>query len=405
MRSRQLKKLFIPLLALCIARFGANIPLFGIDQEALRISFSHMEKNNSIAQIVNFYTAGNAAILNPFSLGIIPFVNASMIIDLIAGIFPSLEQLQSEEGEAGKKTLASYKKMLTLILALIQSCLVLFYLRPYFYYSDFYILQAVGLQLTAGAMASAWLSNVIENNGIGNGVSLLIFASILSSLVEKKLISQENLIYSATFFLFLVALICIAQTARVCIEIVSARQLDFLEKSEAQLRSQESTKILNSNSGRLSIKLNQAGVFPIIVASNLSPFLFFLFSNFFAQTKSIDTLVYYFFLVSCNYFCTIAFWDPEKVSEQLRKASISIPNVTPGKQTAFYLENMIRSTSILGGVALCSILFFYNFSQITQTNSFLEQLNVSSLIIAVGVAYETQKSVCSLYKSDLEEQY
>ncbi len=108
--------------------------------------------------------------------------------------------------------------------------------------------------------------------------------------------------------------------------------------------------------------------------------------------------MYYIFIISFNYFYTIVFWDPEKISEQLRKASVSIINITPGKETISYLENVVKSTSIIGGIFLCLILFFYDFIKKYFFNSLLSQINISSLIILVGVSYELQKNLRSIYR-------
>ena len=113
-------------------------------------------------------------------------------------------------------------------------------------------------------------------------------------------------------------------------------------------------------------------------------------------------MIYYLLIIGFNYFYTIVFWDPEKISEQLRKASVSIVNVTPGKETVSYLENVVRSTSIIGGIFLCVILFVYEFFKELINGSLLNQINISSLIILVGVAYEIQKTLRALYKNILE---
>jgi preprotein translocase subunit SecY len=151
----------------------------------------------------------------------------------------------------------------------------------------------------------------------------------------------------------------------------------------------------------LSIRLNQAGIFPIIIASNLLPFFSFLTANLGESTKWINSLFYYCSIVGFNYFYTIVFWDPEKISEQLRKASVSIVNVTPGKETISYLENVVRSTSFIGGILLCLILLLYDLTKQFFNAYLLNQINISSLIILVGVAYEIQKTVRSLFNNIL----
>jgi preprotein translocase subunit SecY len=198
---------------------------------------------------------------------------------------------------------------------------------------------------------------------------------------------------------FLILLICISQTARINIDVVSARQLAYLENVEkGNLRDTSFNSSFLNESG-LSIKLNQAGIFPIIIASNLLPF-FSILNNFLGNIYPIfNNLFYYFLIIGFNYFYTIVFWDPEKISEQLRKASVSLINITPGKETIGYLENVVRSTSLLGGIYLCIILLLYEVLKQWVGGNLLSQINISSLIILVGVAYELQKNIKALYKN------
>ena len=399
------KKILLTLVILFIFRFGNTIPLAGIDQEALKKSFLQMENRNAIMQIINMYSGGGASILTPFSLGIIPFINASILVDLLTAIVPFLEKLQSEEGESGRKQLTFYKKVLTLIFAVIQSGFLIFYLKSYFYNTELLNLGLTGLELVTGSMLIVWLSNIIDNKGIGNGTSLVILTNIVVTLLSKDIISVNNFgsktIFEIGFILVLMNLICISQTARINIEVVSARQLAYLENIEKNDLNNRKTLKVKENG--LSIRLNQAGIFPIIIASNLIPLTSYLTENLFSQFKFLNTLIYYLLIIGFNYFYTIVFWDPEKISEQLRKASVSIVNITPGKETVSYLENVVRSSSIIGGIFLCGILVLYDVVKQLINGNLLNQINISSLIIVVGVAYEIQKTIRALYKNVLED--
>lgn len=406
-RNNPNKKILITFLVLFLFRFGNALPLMDIDQEALRKSFNQLDNKNAIMQLINMYSGGGSnTVITPFSLGIIPFINASILVDLLTAIFPFLEKLQSEEGELGRKKLSFYKKVLTFFFSIVQSSFLIIYLKPYIYNTDLINLFFIGLELVTGAISIVWLSNIIDNKGIGNGTSLIIFTNIVVSLLTKNLFSNYNL--SSTFFpecaflLIFVLLICISQIARINIEVVSARQLAFLENIEKNDKDGKVIQQLNDiKENGLSIRLNQAGIFPIIIASNLIPFLSYFLANIFSQVKIIETICYYIIIIAFNYFYTIVFWDPEKISEQLRKASVSIVNVTPGKETVLYLEQVVKSSSIVGGIFLCFILFFYDFIKQALNSYLLNQINISSLIILVGVAYEIQKTTRALYKNVL----
>ena len=403
------KKILLTLFILLLFRFGNTIPLSGIDQDALKKSFLQLESRNSIMQIINMYSGGGGTtLLSPFSLGIIPFINASILVDLLTALIPFLEKLQSEEGETGRRTLLFYKKVLTLLFSIVQSGFLIFYLKAYFYNTEFLNFALIGLELVTGAMLIVWLSNIIDTKGIGNGTSLIIFTNIVVTLISKNLLAvptTDNVFWiEILFLLFLMVLICISQTARINIDVVSARQLAYLENIEKSTINQKvTTSFQTKDTGNgLSIRLNQAGIFPIIIASNLLPFISFLVQSVNSELKFINNIAYYLLIIGFNYFYTIIFWDPEKISEQLRKASVSVVNVTPGRETISYLENVVRSTSLIGGISLCIILFLYDFFKQIINGYLLNQINISSLIILVGVAYEVQKTLRSLYRNILE---
>jgi preprotein translocase subunit SecY len=406
-RSNPREKVLLTLFVIFIFRFGNALPLSGIDQEALKKSFLQMENRNAIMQIINMYSGGGTSVLTPFSLGIIPFINASILVDLLTAIVPFLEKLQSEEGEAGRKQLTFYKKVLTLIFAIIQSGFLIFYLKSYFYNTELVNLGLVGLELVTGSMFIVWLTNIIDNKGIGNGTSIIILTNIIVTFLSKDLISVSNFdgktIFEIGFILLLLMVIAISQTARFNIDVVSARQLAYLEAvRKGKLNAQQEARSKIKGNG-LSIRLNQAGIFPIIIASNLIPLTSYLTDSLFGPVKFLNTLIYYLLIIGFNYFYTIVFWDPEKISEQLRKASVSIVDVTPGRETVSYLENVVRSTSILGGISLCGILVLYDVVKQLINGNLLNQVNISSLIIVAGVSYEIQRTIRSLFKNELED--
>lgn len=394
--SNPTKKILLTFLLLFLFKLGNSIPLSSVDNEALRKSFLQFETNNSIMQILSMYTGGGGkTLLSPFSLGIIPFINASILIDLLTALFPSLEKLQSEE--TGRRQLTFYKKILTAILAFIQSYFLLNALKSYFYINDLFNFGVITFELITGSLIIVWLTNSIDTKGIGNGTSLLVFTNIITNLFNKNLLNNVQWLDICALFI-LIGFICLSQTARITIPIVSARQLAFLETNK---KNKMPTKVELKNS-TLLIRFNQAGIFPIIIASNILPLFSYFTQNIFGNTISLKigiNLLYYVAVIIFNYFYTNVFWDPEKISEQLRKSSVSIVNVTPGRQTVAYLENVVRSSSIVGGVFLCFILYSYDLLKTLLNSSFLNQLNISSVIILVGVIFEIQKTIRSMYKT------
>jgi preprotein translocase subunit SecY len=396
------KKLLTTLLMVLFYRLGNLIPLTGIDQEALKKAFLQAENKNAIMQILNMYsgTGGLNELVTVFSLGIIPFINASIVVDLLTALFPSLEKLQQEEGEAGRRTLNFYKKILSLIFAIIQTTIVINYIKPYLYNTGFYSMFSIGITLVAGAMLVIWISNQIETKGVGNGTSIIILLNILANLPSRdslfNTIGPESSV-ELVFLFFISGLILITQTARFEIPIVSARQLSFtndMEKNnvlEAKVRDQ----FIQKNS--LNIRLSQAGIFPIIIAANILPFLSYLVGGF--VPKVIINVFYYFLIVIFNFFYTTIFWDPAKIAEQLRKSSVSITGTTPGKPTEEFLSRKVEAVSLAGGVFLCGILILYDSFKFIRQTTLLNQLNISSLMIVIGVTYELQKTIRAMYKN------
>lgn len=405
-KIKPIEKILLTLFILFLFRLGNTLPILGVDQESLKSALLQLNKNNTLMQMVNMYSAGNSKILTPFSLGIVPFINASIIVDLLTALFPAFEKLQSEEGESGRKKLSFYKKALAFVFAGIQSFFLINTLKTYFYNQDFFHLGSAGLELVVGSMIIIWLSTILDKKGIGNGTSLIILTNIITTLIGKESLLFNNwanafFIIEIGFLLILIGFICISQTARITIDVVSARQLVFLENNKKTFINNKNNNLFQLKESGLSIRLNQAGIFPIIIASNILPFISYLTQNLFGQEKIFETIIYYALIVIFNYFYTIIFWDPEKISEQLRKASVSIVNVAPGQETISYLENVVRSTSIIGGLFLCGILFCYDLIKQYINGPLLNQLNISSLIIVVGVSYEIQKTIRSLYKNNV----
>jgi len=414
------KKLLLTLFLLFLFRLGNTIPLEEIDQEALTKTLAQMDSTNPFLQLYTMYSGGKT--LNFFSLGLIPFINASILIDLLTTLIPSLEKLQTEEGERGRKQIFFYKKIIAFFFALFEAGVLVSYLQPFFYNAEFSTYIFCGLELITGSFLLIWFSTLIDTKGIGNGTSLLIFINIISSFFSKmkplffdfKLSFLKGEIFSNISFsfflevfvlLFFIFCITLLQLTRMNIEIVSSKQLLLLEEREDSFYSKnviekEEEKQVEKREKGLSIRLTQAGIFPIIIASNLLPFL----SSFFRISNSLFLNVFYYLLILIfNYFYTTLFWDPEKISEQLRKASVSVTDVSPGKETISYLENAVRASSLFGGLFLCCILASYDFLKDKFSGDIIKQLNISSLIIVVGVAYELKKTLESLYQAEFQK--
>ncbi len=398
-RERISQKLLVTLLSLLILRAGNLLPLPGFDLPALEQAFSSLNQNNYLVKIMNMYSSASTPFLTFFSLGIIPYINASIIIDLLTSLITPLEKMQ-EEGESGKKILNSYKKLLTCFIAAAQGTALLLYFKDYFYNFNSLSFAYCLCILISGAMLVLFITNKIDNKGIGNGTSIIIFSNIILALWKRGqnfLLLDSNEINEISLILAFLLFVVILQKGRISIPLVSARQLAFFqEEQEKNKQSNQENISKKSDENGLAIKYNQAGIFPIIIASNIIPFFSFLANTSFSN---LSYLLYNFFIIAFNYFYTLIFWDPDKISKQLSKASVSIVDVRPGKETISYLQNIVKSSSLLGGLSLAFISIIYDFMVKSLQFNLLNQLNISSLIIIAGVAFDIQKYLYSLYQS------
>jgi preprotein translocase subunit SecY len=395
------KKLIYTLVVILIYKILNSIPLTGIDQEALKRAFLESDNKGIFLQYLNIYSGSGSSkyLLTAGSFGIIPYINAAIIVDLLTQIFPPLEKLQKEEGSLGVKQLNRYKKYLTIVVAVFQALGLIGFLQPYMYNTGQFYVLLLCVMLISGSFFTIYLSQVVDDKGIGNGQSLFILCNILATILGKNQLNaiQSRPGWEIGFLLFLSAAILLTQYARVTLRLISARQLSFNKESfNLSLENIDRQKIIKDNTG-LVLKFAQAGIFPIIIASNLLPILSLITKN--KIPEEISQPLYYALIVLFNYFYTTIFWDPEKISEELRKSSVAIEGVESGEKTKKYLENQVKATSLVGGLSLVAILIAYEFVKNQSKSPFLGQINISSLIIAIGISSEVAKTVQAVYKN------
>jgi preprotein translocase subunit SecY len=395
------KKLIYTLVVILIYKILNSIPLTGIDQEALKRAFLESDNKGIFLQYLNIYSGSGSSkyLLTAGSFGIIPYINAAIIVDLLTQIFPPLEKLQKEEGSLGVKQLNQYKKYLTIVVAIFQSLGLIGFLKPYMYNTGQFYVILLCVMLISGSFFTIYLSQVVDDKGIGNGQSLFILCNILATILGKNQLNaiQSLPSWEISFLLLLSAAILLTQYARVTLRLISARQLSFNKESfNLSLENIDRQKIIKDNTG-LVLKFAQAGIFPIIIASNLLPILSLITKN--KIPEEISQPLYYALIVVFNYFYTTIFWDPEKISEELRKSSVAIEGVESGEKTKKYLENQVKATSLVGGLSLVAILIAYEFIKNQSKSPFLGQINISSLIIAIGISSEVAKTVQAVYKN------
>jgi preprotein translocase subunit SecY len=391
-------RVILTFLLIILSRFGTFIPVPGVDHDAFYQSIS----NNPIVSFLNIFSGGGFASIGVFALGIVPYINASILIQLGTTSIPSLEKLQKEEGEAGRQKISQITRYIALGWAIIQSIGVSFWVRPYVFTWDIQFVIEMTLALTTGSMLIMWISEQITEKGIGNGASMLIFVNIISGLpklIQQGSGSMENkanvfeLVALASIFLIMIIGIIFIQEGTRRIPIISARQL-----GKGQIQNKTSY---------LPLRLNQGGVMPIIFASaflvlpayisqiTTNPIILSIVSLLSptSANKSIYLLFYFLLILFFSYFYASLILNPSDVSKNLKKMESSIPGIRPGKATTDYLQKTLNRLTFLGALFLAFIALVPSLIENITSISTFKGLGATSLLILVGVAIDTSKQV------------
>jgi preprotein translocase subunit SecY len=387
------KKVFFTIFIIIIVRIGNFIPIPNVDQRYL---INILNSNPSLKTFFN----GDNLTLSVFSLGIIPSINASILIQLLTSAIPYLEKLQKEEGDSGRRQIKLYTRTLTLLFAIFESLSIAFSLRPILFNWDFSICFEIVLTLTTGSMIVLWLSDLITEDGIGNGSSFIIAINILSTLpntiltilTEKTVVS--GLISFLSFTLLIIGVIYIQEAIKV-IPLISAKELFNLQNKK---------NIRNSRSSYLPLRINQGGVMPIIFASTFLTFLTILI-NYVCQIFSVKFdnmeltnlfygVINFILIIGFSLFYSNLILNPKEIAKELNKMAVTIPKVRPGKQTASYLKKTITRLSLLGSLFLAILVTIPN---IRSSYGF----GITSLLILVACTIETTRQIQTLLLSKI----
>ncbi|RAP31894.1 preprotein translocase subunit SecY [Candidatus Marinamargulisbacteria bacterium SCGC AG-410-N11] len=393
------QKLLYVVIMLFLYRLGSYIPISGLDNELLR---SELFGNNSILGFINLFSGGGLERFSIFALGILPFINASIIMQLMTFISPKLKDL-SQEGEAGRKQVAQYTRYLAVVLSIVQGLFFTFSFKPFvspeipFY---FFVLYAT-LSLVAGAALVMWMGELITENGIGNGASLLIFVGIIAQIpmyisntvmLVKAGTNIVNVLILILLLLFMIIAIVFVQEAERRIPVQYAKKV-------------VGRKVTGGQTSYIPLRLIQGGVLPIIFASALLQFPLIIgeyipiesVRTFFAVYYQYDGLAYNLFFCGLifffTYFYTAISFNPEELSNAIKRQGGFIMGVRPGQSTVTYLDRIISRLTLIGAtflafVALVPILGA-NFTNVTS----LMGLGGTAILIIVGVAMDLVKQI------------
>jgi preprotein translocase subunit SecY len=384
---------------LLLVRLGLYIPVPNIDLDL----FSQNQNTNPIFGFAKTLTG--SSFLGIGALGILPYINASIIIQLLVPVLPQLEQLQKEEGEFGRQQITRYTRYLALIWAVILSTAIAFFLvKPIIFDWSISLALEIILALVTGSILSMWFSELITEEGLGNGSSMLIFINIVGSIpnsfseLNNALFSQasylDNLRISGQgliFYLFVVSVIILFQDSYKKINIVAAKQLNLSSSDQSQNFSQ----LKNSY---IPLKVNQGGIMPLVFSSTIAVFLAYpvqqllnlgFVNNSFLSVYSITINILLVVLFSCFYAGLVL--KPDDISQNLAKMAYSIPGIRQGKDTTKYLEKTVARLAFMGGLFLAFLAFFpLVVGNVLQVNIFK---NVTSLLILIGVITDVTSQI------------
>lgn len=402
------EKLIFTFLMIAAFRFGVQMPVFGINNEI----FSNLASQNNIIGFLDLFSGGALGKVSIFALGIGPFITSSIIIQLVSVVIPSLEKLQKEEGEAGRRKLSQYTRVFTVVLAVFQSIVFMAFLShlpgailPNVNHGLFFVSSIT--VLTAGSVLVMWLSELITEKGIGNGGSLIIFVGILSGiplysqrtaqLVARDSSLQLGLLLLLTIFFATMVFIVIMQEATRKVVIVNPKR-------------QVGNKVYGGVNTYIPFKLNPGGVMPIIFAIAILLFPTTVLSvlgqsalhegtvkNIITQLTlwlspngAVYYILYFLLIVTLTFFYASIMpnMQPKEIATNLKKHGSSIPGIKPGKPTADALDKILSKTTFIGAMGLGIIALVPSFaSYITQIKTF-QGIGATSLIIMVGVALD-----------------
>lgn len=380
---------------LIIFRLGSFIPVPGMNTEAL----SKLIQSGGLLGFFNTISGGAFDNFAIFAMSISPYINSTIIMQLLTIAIPSLEAL-AKEGEEGRRKIAQYTRYGTVVLALIQAMALSYGLKGYLLRTDAASVILVALSLTAGTAFLMWLGEQINEKGIGNGISLLIFAGIVSrvpggvmKIIELYKVKSTNLI-EMSFFLIFAILIIMA--------------VIFIQEGERRLPVQYAKRVVGrrmygGQSTHIPLKVNQAGVIPVIFAMSLIAFpgqiaqffpdsaVYRFFNTYLSWGSWIHSILYALLIIGFTYFYTAVTFNPIEVSNNIKKYGGFIPGIRPGKPTSDFITKSLNRITLVGAFFLAVIaivpIFLMNFTGIKV------YFGSTSLLIVVGVAMDFVKQI------------
>lgn len=389
-------KLLYTLGMLFVFRLGAHIPVPGVNPER----FADLVNSGVIFGFFDIISGGALKNFSVFAMGIMPYINASIILNLLTVVIPHLEKLK-KEGEEGRKKISQYTRYLTVILAYIQGIGMVVGVGGSLQNPSPLSYAMTALTITAGTTFLMWMGEQITERGIGNGISLLIFAGIVSRVPQGAARLGE---YLNAGTITIISLILLTVIAALVIAAVVAVQEGQRRIPVRYAKRVVGRRVYGGQTTHLPLKVNQAGVMPIIFASSLLMFpetIIKMFqgsavANFYGTYLGwgtvAHTVIYALLIIGFTYFYTAIVMNPNDVADNIKKYGGFIPGLRPGRPTAEYISRIMSRVTLSGAIFLALIAILPNFVLLATKIPNI-YFGGTSLLIVVGVALDTMKQV------------
>ncbi len=404
-QSSLAKRLGWTFLLLCCYRIGVHVPIPGVDAAALAAYFKSL--SGTLFDMFDMFSGGGLSNVSAFALGVMPYISASIIMQLLQVVSPDIKRMAKEEGQAGRRKITQYTRYLTVLITLVQGLFISIGLEsmtspdgtPIVLNAGWHFRMVTMATFTAGSMLVMWLGEQITERGIGNGISLIIFCGIVVG-IPRGIMQSMDLIKSGSMSIFLAVIIVLLMAAVLTVIV-------FVERAQRRIpisyaKRQIGRKMFGGQNTHLPLRVNTAGVIPPIFASSLLLFpatvgqfstneYVRMVTDFFAPHGVLYNVLYVVLIFFFCYFYTAIIIDPKDMAENLKKNGGFVPGIRPGERTQEYIDTVLSRLTLSGAVYISAISLL--------PMLMIAKFNVpfyfggTSLLILVGVAMDFMNQV------------
>jgi preprotein translocase subunit SecY len=401
------KRILITIGILLIIRLGTFLPVPGINHSDLAF---YIQTHSVTRSFVSTFAGDDTFVIGLFTLNIFPYINASILVQLILGLSPKLAKLQKEGDLEGRRSINRLTRSITLIWAIIQSVGLSLYLKQILFDWSYTLAFEIIIWLTTGAMIVLWLSELITDYGLGNGASLLIYTNIISSLpnLTRTIFLENSTEFSAfsaigvflTVWVSLYGIVFLQEGVRI-VPLISSKQLNQSALQDNSIQT----------NNYIPLRFNQAGVMPIILTTALLVVPNYISNSGllpkvnlpinFESLRFLYWIGYFVLILTFSSFYSTIVLNPKDIADQLQKMAVTIPGVRPGIQTTFYLKQVMKRITVIGATMLAILATVPNFLESTLSVTSLNSLSATSLLILAGVVLDLVREVKNIYYSNI----